>query len=48
MKNVLFAWGMGCAVGGLILSIANLVKDVREWLAERRERKKKDGHKKNP
>ena len=48
MKNILFSFGMGCAVGGLILSIANLAKDIAEWLVDRRERKKNDGHNKNP
>ena len=42
MKNILFAWGMGCAVGGLILSIANLVKDFAKWWVKRREKEDRD------
>ena len=44
MKNILFAWGMGCAVGGLILSIANLFCDLApriiDWWERRKEEKK--------
>lgn len=43
MKNFLFSMGLGCAVGGLILSIANLFGDLApriiDWWERRKEEK---------
>lgn len=44
MKNFLFSMGLGCAVGGLILSIGNLIGDLApkiiDWWERRKEEKK--------
>lgn len=45
MKDFMFSLACGCAVGGLILSISNLVIDFCAWLKDKLE---EQDEKKNP
>ena len=46
MKNFMFSVACGCAVGGLVLSIANLFGDLApkiiDWWERRKEKKEND------
>lgn len=42
MKDFLFSMALGCAVGGLVLSICNLVADVVYYIREYWEKKNKN------